>query len=64
MHLDAKLLLAKVCFNFLPAFCSWLVTHGRFGCRNDLSCFSFSFQHRIRQASGNTGHPLNPTSFP
>ena len=59
-----RLNFTKVCFNF-AAFCSWLVTRGPFGFRNDLSCFSFSFQLRTRQASGNARYALNPTNqFP
>ena len=42
---------AKVCFNFSAAVFLLLVTQGIFRCKNDLGCFSFSFQQRIRQAS-------------
>ena len=38
----------EVRFNYSSAF-SWLIKEGVIECRNDLSCFSFSFQHRIRQ---------------
>ena len=49
MRVPVRLNFAKVCLNFSAAVCSWLVSRGIFRCRNDLGCFSFSFQHRIRQ---------------
>ena len=62
MRVPVRLNFTKVCVNF-AAFCSWLVTRGTF--RNDLSCFSLSFQLRTRQASGNARYALNPTNqFP
>ena len=51
MRVPVRLTFAKVCVEFSPVVCSWLVTQGIFRCRNDLSCFSFSFQHSIRPAS-------------
>ena len=51
MRVPVRLNFAKVCLNFSAAVCSWLVSRGIFRCRNDLGCFSFSFQHRIRQES-------------
>ena len=44
--LHVRLNFAKVCFDFSAVVCSWIVW-----CRNDLSCFSFSFQHSVRPAS-------------
>ena len=41
---------AEVRFNYSSVF-SWLINEGTSQCRNDLSCFSFWFQQRIRQAS-------------
>ena len=51
MRVPVRLNFAKVCFNFSVVVCTWLVSQGIFPCRNDLSCFSFSFQHSIRPAS-------------
>ena len=51
MRVPVRLNFTKVCLNFFMAFCSWLVTGWRFGCKYALSCFSFLFQQRIRQAS-------------
>ena len=41
---------AEVRFNYSLAF-SWLINEGIIQCRNDLSCFFFLFQQRIKQAS-------------
>ena len=51
MRVPVCLNFAKVSSTFCVAVCSWLVAQGIFWCRNDLSCFSFSFQHRMRLAS-------------
>ena len=51
MRVPVRLNFAKVCFNISAEFCSWLGTRERFGCTNDLKCFSSSFQQRIRQES-------------
>ena len=32
-------------------FYSWMINEGTFQCRNDLGCYSFSFQQRVREAS-------------
>ena len=50
MRVPGGLHLAEVRFNYCSFF-GGLINEGTFECRNDLSCFSFSFQQRIRQAS-------------
>ena len=46
---------AKVFFNSSPAFCSWLVTYGRFGYRNEIAVFLSHFSIESDKQVGTQG---------